>query len=306
MKTKVFNIANTLETAKNNLLNEIQNSYIVDTHKEVMSKVVEGVFNISGSNPLIQDDLNTYKEYNPKKFEEYINYELGDRFNKRQLTNIISNNNVELLERIFLQHKLALLASEEGDSGLPDNLAELELSKITPQQKQQAIQLYSQYLDTKNRLYRSESSLRADESKAPSWLLEQPEIKAQQEAQGRWFYKSLQEAQEHLKKFDGDKITYVDVNENIENYNAKDNKFAGGYGRDGREYFVSKEIALTKQNLGGKQDIEGFKEFVGSISNVQEAQSIIPINEMEDIIDNLPPFTKDIEDLGFTEEACDL
>ena len=66
-------------------------------------------------------------------------------------------------------------------------------------------------------------------------------------------------------------------------------------------------LQLYSQYLDtGKQDIEGFKEFIGSVSNVQKAQPIIPINEMEDIIDNLPPFTKDIEDLGFIEEACDL
>lgn len=287
------------------------------------------------------------------------------------------------------------------------------------------------------RLYRAENEKGVD-SPAPNWLLEQPEVKAQQEAQGRWFYRSYEEAKYHSEKFGSSGITYIDVPTNqVESFNAKDNKFGGGYAKDGKEYFVTKELANNKKSfeqqkqqalqlysqhldtvfpdrkvkdvlyhgtdldkndvtfksdrggiflastlvyasyfsesenvypvlvnfkntyeakgltdnigkkeveiiksrgydsvigkggiskmqqhqndleyiafkpeqiypLGTKQDIERFKEFVGSVSNVQEAQPIIPINEMEDIIDNLPPFTKDIEDLGFTEEACDL
>lgn len=38
--------------------------------------------------------------------------------------------------------------------------------------------------------------------------------------------------------------------------------------------------------------------------SIQEAQ--IPISQMDRIIDNLPPFTGDMEDLGFEEDACDL
>ncbi|MFZ7153860.1 MAG: hypothetical protein ACO1HP_08785, partial [Bacteroidota bacterium] len=98
------------------------------------------------------------------------------------------------------------------------------------------------------RLYRAENEKGVD-SPAPSWLLEQPEIKAQQEAQGRWFYKTYEEAKYHSDKFGGE-LSYVDIPINeVEKYNARSNKFSGGYGKDGNEYFVSKEIAKDRKDL---------------------------------------------------------
>lgn len=132
-----------------------------------------------------------------------------------------------------------------------------ELSQIGTKEQ------YLEYLNSKNRLYRSEDLLNEEEKgTAPEWLLEQPEIKEMQKATGRWFYKTLEEAMEHVKKFDGNEITFVDIIGDIEKYNAKDNKFNGGYGREGNEYFVSEEIGKLRQTLGSKQDIEDFKNFV--------------------------------------------
>jgi len=100
------------------------------------------------------------------------------------------------------------------------------------------------------RLYRAENEVGLD-SPAPDWLKEQPEIIAQAEAQGRWFYKSLEEARYHSDKFGSSGISYVDVpTEEVENYNARDNKFAGSYGKEGKEYFLPKDVAKNKKLLG--------------------------------------------------------
>lgn len=99
------------------------------------------------------------------------------------------------------------------------------------------------------RLYRAENEKGVD-SPAPSWVLEQPEVRLQQEAQGRWFYKSYEEAKYHANKFGSSGISYVDIlSTEVENYNAKDNKFSGGYGKDGKEYFVSKELANNRKSF---------------------------------------------------------
>jgi hypothetical protein len=96
------------------------------------------------------------------------------------------------------------------------------------------------------RLYRVEPETDVD-VKMPDWVKTQPEIQLSREAEGRWFYLTLEEAKEHIKKFGGSTITYVDIlSKDLESYNAKDNKFAGGYGREGNEYFLPKDIANNK------------------------------------------------------------
>jgi hypothetical protein len=98
------------------------------------------------------------------------------------------------------------------------------------------------------RLYRAENEKGVD-SPAPDWVKENEQVKQSQEATGRWFYKTLEEAKYHAEKFGGT-ISFVDViTSDVENYNARDNKFAGGYGREGNEYFVSKEIATKRQDF---------------------------------------------------------
>lgn len=105
------------------------------------------------------------------------------------------------------------------------------------------------------RLYRSESE--KDSKTIPDWLRDQSEFKDNVEAEGRWFYKSLQEAKDHANKFGTSGITYVDVlDSDVEIFNAKDNKFAGGYGRDGNEYFVDSNIALKRKQLEEVQHSE--------------------------------------------------
>lgn len=98
------------------------------------------------------------------------------------------------------------------------------------------------------RLYRAENEKGVD-SPAPDWVKENQQVKESQEASGRWFYKTYEEAKYHSDKFGGE-ISYVDIPTNeVEKYNAKENKFAGGYGKQGNEYFVSKEIARDRKNL---------------------------------------------------------
>lgn len=132
--------------------------------------------------------------------------------------------------------------------------------EITPQQKQQAQQLYSQYLDTVSNLYRSEDDTSMDKP-APDWVKESDEYKATEEAKGRWFYSTLEEAIEHSKKFGSSGISYIKVND-IKQFNAKENKFAGGYGKQGNEYFVTKELGKNRVKLGSNQDIDNFANFV--------------------------------------------
>jgi hypothetical protein len=282
MKTKVSNIADTLENTKKELLDVIKNSTLVDTHKEVMSKVVEGVFNISGSNPLIQDNTDTYKEYNSKKFKEYINYELGDRFNENQLRNIISNNNAKLLETIFLQHKLALLASEEGVSELPENLAELELSKITPEQKQQALQQYSQYLDTifpdsqvKNIVYHSTNDKFEKFKIGDTGYL----------GKGIYFFWD----NIGKEKYNISAIINTTNPEIIDDYlNQK---------RSGDSILHIDELIVFEPEqihiLGSKQDIEGFKEFVGESTQTIESYRAQEQAELSQRIPNIENYKID-------------
>jgi hypothetical protein len=218
-------------------------------------------------------------------------------------------------------------------------------STITPQQKQQALQLYSQYLDTifpnrkvKDVLYHGTTN---NKLKVTGFT---------KEGVGTGFHRTPQiflSFSRRYSSFFGNNILPVIINtinpdyiefmavDSVSSYvetmnmarmdlteeqwkagNHEVDALIGIEAKTFSSYYEKypedevKSVAVFSPEqiypLGTKQDIERFKEFVGSVSNVQEAQPIIPINEMEDIIDNLPPFTKDIEDLGFTEEACDL
>jgi hypothetical protein len=75
------------------------------------------------------------------------------------------------------------------------------------------------------RLYRSEDDTSGDKP-APDWVKESQEYKESEKAKGRWFYKTLNEAINHSKKFGSSGISYIDVLTNeVEKYNARDNKF---------------------------------------------------------------------------------
>ena len=144
MKTKVSEKFSNLKDTRKELKEEItSDKSLSELEKNLLTKAVDGLFDIPGSNPFIIDDIPGYASYNMKKFEEYIKYEFPD-LDRKQITAILSKH----VEHFAVQHKAALLSELEGESGLPNNMADLELSKITPQQKQQALQVYSQYLDT--------------------------------------------------------------------------------------------------------------------------------------------------------------
>ena len=144
MKTKVSEKFSNLEDTRKELKEEItSDKSLSELEKNLLTKAIDGMFDIPGSNPFIIDDINGYTSYNLKKFEEFIKYEFPN-LDKKQITAILSKH----VEHFAVQHKAALLSELEGESGLPNNMADLELSKITPQQKQQAQQQYSQYLDT--------------------------------------------------------------------------------------------------------------------------------------------------------------
>ena len=132
-KTKIGEQSKSLKDSEEDAHKTINNSYAVDTNKEVLHKVVEGLYSMPDSNPYIDN-------YNPKSLESFLLYEFNGRFDKKQLTNIIGNYR-ELVEKIQIQHKLFVLGEKEGVSELPNNLADL-------QQKEQAKQLYQKYLNS--------------------------------------------------------------------------------------------------------------------------------------------------------------
>jgi hypothetical protein len=193
------------------------------------------------------------------------------------------------------------------------------VEQITPQQKQQAIQLYSQHLDTvfpnrkvKDVLYHGTDLDKNDvtfKSDRGGIFLASTLVYASYFSESENVYpvlvnfKNTYEAK-GLTDNIGKKEVEIIKSRGYDSVIGKGGISKMQQHQNDLEYIAFKPEQIYP--LGTKQDIERFKEFVGSVSNVQEAQPIIPINEMEDIIDNLPPFTKDIEDLGFTEEACDL
>lgn len=126
--------------------------------------------------------------------------------------------------------------------------------------KAQPIQESFNFIDNKNvtpevasnigltRLYRAEGEVVSGQ--LPQWLEETPEYQEAKKARGRWFYKNLDEAMYHADKFGSSGVYHVDIpSESVEDYNARDNKFSGGYGKQGKEYFVSSEIAALRVPL---------------------------------------------------------
>ncbi len=109
-----------------------------------------------------------------------------------------------------------------------------------------SMEIFNEVKPGYTRLYRAETKI---VDIIPGWLKNQPEFKDIQDATGRWFYKTLQEASDHINKFEPEGyISYVDVKtKDVEKYNAKSNKFVGGYGKLGNEYFIPKDIAINKK-----------------------------------------------------------
>jgi hypothetical protein len=126
LKTKVSEQASTLSDTRSKLKQEtLDNEILNDQEKQILNVAIDGIFDISGSNPYINDDLEGYESYNPKKFEDYIKYSFP-KVAKKKITDLLS----KYIEPIAVEHKMALLAELEGPSGLPNNLAELNADKI--------------------------------------------------------------------------------------------------------------------------------------------------------------------------------
>ncbi|NCN87193.1 hypothetical protein GW932_05145 [archaeon] len=137
------------------------------------------------------------------------------------------------------------------------------------------------------RLYRSEDDSKNDKP-APEWVKESSEYKESEKAKGRWFYKNLEDAKIHASKFGSRGISYLDVPLNeLEKYNAKNNKFAGGYGKEGNEYFLPKEMAnnriiieVTKKVVSQKRNILESKLFSGFFTIAFFAGLIFGANQL--------------------------
>lgn len=126
LKTKVSEQASSLSNTRSKLKQEVlDNETLNDQEKEILNVAIDGIFDISGSNPYINDDLKGYESYNPKKFEDYMKYNFP-KVAKKKITDLLSKN----IENIAVEHKMALLAALEYPSGLPNNLAELNANKI--------------------------------------------------------------------------------------------------------------------------------------------------------------------------------
>ena len=178
--------------------------------------------------------------------------------NKPNTNPILQGNQQEQVKKFAeLQERLSNKEFLEGAKFAFESSAELQ-------------NVYYEALVPKNftRLYRAENEKGVD-SPAPSWVLEQPEVIAQQEAQGRWFYKSYEEAKYHADKFGSSGISYIDVpTTDVENYNAKNNKFAGGYGKEGKEYFVSKELANNRKSFEPQKQeaLNAYTDYIARVS----------------------------------------
>ena len=126
LKTKVAEKFETLSETRAKLKQEVLDDDTLSAQdKELLTVAIDGLFDISGSNPFIIDDLPGYGSYNIKKFEEYITYNFPD-LTRKQITDVLSKH----IEHFAVEHKGSLLATLEGPSGLPSNLAELNAAKI--------------------------------------------------------------------------------------------------------------------------------------------------------------------------------
>lgn len=114
--------------------------------KEYLIFIVNNLFDVNpATNPLLSDFYTSFEKKDKDKLWESLKYNF-ENITEEEIDNLRIKGNI--LDTIFSQHASFIIGNKEGKSGLPDNLAELELSQITPQQKQQAQQLYAQYLDT--------------------------------------------------------------------------------------------------------------------------------------------------------------
>ncbi len=231
--------------------------------------VYKSVIDFISKNPTANPNS---ENYNPKVIESYLKYE--HELTDKELRNIFKGKEKQrLLDFIFSQLSLAQASTEEGISELPENLVEKELSKVTPQQKQQALQLYSQYLDS---IFPQNTIVYRGSEKG----------RTQFNTRG-FFTEKLSYAKEYAfdkgfvaKSGEGIVNTFLINTANVKNVGEMNTKSIENETQDsvlkgvdkGRARESGVVYATTSKNLhelGGKQDIEGFKEFVN------EPQTII-------------------------------
>ena len=160
MKTKVAENWDTIKSTSKDLRNYIENQFAekhnltqeqIDVLKEFVNIGEEDI----NSNPYVdfenfEDRPDLIKKYNLREKEfgsEWARFKY--KFPNLTQKQIVEIGQIEDISGyIAREQKGAFLSEIEGESGLPNNMVDLELSKITPEQKQQALQQYSQYLDT--------------------------------------------------------------------------------------------------------------------------------------------------------------
>ena len=250
--------------------------------------VYKSVIDFISKNPTANPNS---ENYNPKVIESYLKYE--HELTDKELRNIFKGKEKQrLLDFIFSQLSLAQASTEEGISELPENLVEKELSKVTPQQKQQALQLYSQYLDS---IFPQNTIVYRGSEKG----------RTQFNTRG-FFTEKLSYAKEYAfdkgfvaKSGEGIVNTFLINTANVKNVGEMNTKSIENETQDsvlkgvdkGRARESGVVYATTSKNLhelGGKQDIEGFKEFVNepqtiikeSVSNPL-VEDFFKINEQE-------------------------
>jgi hypothetical protein len=179
----------------------------------------------------VYDDLGTAPKY----------YESGVGFNKKEaLANVldrVQKNRARTLEKFA---PAATPPSVEELVTKPDELV-LEPTALAPAPEGMV------------RLYRGETATPDTQSDIPEWVAESPEYQATQQATGRWFTESVDEAR-HYNTVHGDgtgKISYVDVPENeLENYRVTNNPEAKKFsGRPEEEFFLPPDLAGARKEL---------------------------------------------------------
>jgi hypothetical protein len=97
------------------------------------------------------------------------------------------------------------------------------------------------------RMWRAEPS--KGDAAVPGWMVGTEELAGIKDASGRWFYKTREEAVRHVQILDGSGLSFVDIpTDEVDGFNARDNKFAGGYGKDGNEFFLSRAYADARRS----------------------------------------------------------
>ena len=180
------------------------------------------------------------------------------------------------------------------------SISKLEANQITPQQKQQALQLYSQYLDTifpdsqvKDIVYHvnrtgqifAENDRKFYSTSIGSWLEELEEIKGKRipiilNITNPTVVSTEFEFSDKAKQFRESGLGDEFVTPDEVRKPGTDSVIGRDSGQGGNEKTYVTYSSNQVHQLGSKQDIEGFKGFVINGNNFEN----IPIIETEDIV----------------------